>query len=521
MQERLQLFANRVYTRIKLLAHPISTIGLVALAAGAIRWLIYRQYDTILQALLAMGLALVGLFILTRPDEIKTALAGRTARYGSNALLMSVTFLGILVLINVVLARHSYRQDMTASKEHTLSPQTMQVLDGLTEPVQILGFFTLGDPYQQEAKDLLEEYRHYTDKISYEFIDPDQQPSLARMYEVTSYGTLLFIQGDRRQQAFGLDEQTITSTLLKISRNVQKTVYFVTGHKERDPFSSDEAGYYTARQILEKENYQVTTLNLVIAGEPLSATVPITSVVVLASPQTPLLDREVDALLGWIQAGGKAMIMADPGRPRPLNGRLDTLGLVFQDDLAVDQASSFPGDAATLVITQYPFGQITNDMEGLFTILPGVRSIRALVDAPATATIEPLITSGQDSWGETEFQESDLRFDPDKDNEGPLHLAYTYLDSNTKARMVVFGDADFASNSGLSVGGQVGNGDLFANSINWLAEEEELISIRPKPPDRRTVVLTAPRRRTIFYSSVVLLPLAVLGAGVFVWWRRR
>jgi ABC-type uncharacterized transport system involved in gliding motility auxiliary subunit len=521
MQGRLQPFANRVYNRIKFLAHPISIVGLAALAAGAIRWLIFSQYDTIVQALLAMGLALVGLFILTRPDEIKTALAGRTARYGSNAVLMSVAFLGILVLLNVVLARHSYRYDSTAAKEHTISPQTIQILNGLTEPVQILGFFAPGDSRFQDAKDLLEEYQRHTDKISYEFIDPEQKPSLARMYEVTSYGTLLFIRGDKRQQTFGVDEQTLTSTLLKVSRNVQKTIYFVTGHNERDLSSSEDTGYAGAKQILEKENYQVTTLNLTTVSGPLSATIPISSVIVLASPQAPLLDKEADALLGWIQAGGKAMIMADPGRPDPLGGRLDKLGLVFQNDLAIDLTSSFFGDIATLVVAQYPFSQITRDMGGLITIFPYARSIRALENAPSTATIEPLITTGPNSWGETEYQSGQGRFDPDKDNKGPLNLAYTYLDNNTKARMVVFGNADFVANSGLSIGGQVGNADLFVNSINWLAEEEELISIRPKPPEQRMVVLTESQRRIVFYSSVVLLPLMVLGAGVFVWWRRR
>lgn len=511
----------KFYERIKLLADPISIVGLAALVAGSVRWLIYREYDTIVQALLALGLALVGIFILTRPDEIKAALAGRVARYGSNALLMSVAFLGILILLNVVLARHYYRYDATASKEHTLSPQTIKILEDLKEPVEILGFFASGDPSLQEAEDLLKEYSTHTDKIKYEFIDPDQQPSLAQRYKVTSYGTVLFLRGDRSQQTFGVDEQSITSALLKVSGNVQKTVYFVIGHNERSTSESGESGYSSARQLLERENYQVATLNLVTAGEPLSATIPITSVVVLASPQTALLDKEADALSGWLQAGGRMMIMSDPGLSRPLGEKLEKLGLVFQDDLAIAPTSSFFGDIASVVVSQYPFSQITDSMSGLLTVLPGARSIRVLEDAPQTATIEPLITTGQDSWGEIEFKERDVSFDQDKDNMGPLNLAYTYLDYNSKMRMVAFGDSDFAANSGLSIGGQVGNVDLFVNSINWLAEEEELMSIRPKTTEQRTVVLTAPQERIIFYSSVVLLPLLILGAGLYVWWRRR
>jgi len=59
------------------------------------------------------------------------------------------------------------------------------------------------------------------------------------------------------------------------------------------------------------------------------------------------------------------------------------------------------------------------------------------------------------------------------------------------------------------------------NAVNWLATEEELISIRPKEPEQRQVILTAPQARAIIYSSILFVPLLVLVAGGIVWWRRR
>jgi ABC-type uncharacterized transport system involved in gliding motility auxiliary subunit len=91
-----------------------------------------------------------------------------------------------------------------------------------------------------------------------------------------------------------------------------------------------------------------------------------------------------------------------------------------------------------------------------------------------------------------------------------------------RGRLVVIGDADFASNGVLSsVSGGIGNVDLFMNSIGWLAQEEALISIRPKEAVDRTVLMTPPQARAVIYSSILFLPGLVLLAGAYIWWKRR
>jgi len=90
--------------------------------------------------------------------------------------------------------------------------------------------------------------------------------------------------------------------------------------------------------------------------------------------------------------------------------------------------------------------------------------------------------------------------------------------SLTSAWNVVFGDSDFVTNGYLGI---PGNRDLFLNTVNWLAQQENLISIRPKDPEDRRVSLTSDQAKLIFWLSILIIPGLILAAGVQTWWRRR
>jgi ABC-type uncharacterized transport system involved in gliding motility auxiliary subunit len=87
-----------------------------------------------------------------------------------------------------------------------------------------------------------------------------------------------------------------------------------------------------------------------------------------------------------------------------------------------------------------------------------------------------------------------------------------------ETRVVVFGDSDFATNA---YGGVPGNPNLFANAVSWLAQQENLIAIRPKAPDDRRVTMTARQQQMVAVTSVLVMPLLVFAAGIYTWWRRR
>jgi ABC-type uncharacterized transport system involved in gliding motility auxiliary subunit len=83
---------------------------------------------------------------------------------------------------------------------------------------------------------------------------------------------------------------------------------------------------------------------------------------------------------------------------------------------------------------------------------------------------------------------------------------------------VVIGNSAFATNqwSGLQR-----NGDLFVNTVNWLAQDEDLISVRPKNPSNRRVILTETQQRELVLTSLFLLPGLVLLSGAVIWFKRR
>lgn len=513
----------QVQAQLKKFSSYIVLAGILSLLAGVTLYAISRRFDKNVEALLAMGLALVGLFILARPEEVKRAIIGRTARYGSNAGLMIVTFLGIVILVNFMADRHHRRFDWTEAKEFSLSPQTLNVLKELKEPVKIIGFFDPNNLYQQqrrqELEDLLKEYAYHSDKISYEFVDPDAQPLLARQYEVTTYGTLVFIRGDKYQNQFATDEQDITSGILKVSQDEVKAIYFTTGHKEHDPDGFDEAGYSQLKDALEDQNYKVETLNLATITDTLPAD---TAVVVIAGPQVPFEDKELETLKAYLSLGGKALILGDPNETDPLGDLLTRWGIRLRNDLVIDPIYAFFGDVVSPLVTEYRFSQITKDLGGLMTYFRLVCSVEQLEDKPEGVIITPLIETSDESWGETDLRNlQQIRYDEGADVKGPLTIAATVEENLAETRLVVVGDSDLVSNGILTSVRGTGNLDLILNAINWLAEEEELIAIGPKTRQPRPILLTPSQARFIAVSSIIFLPLIVVVAGVAVWWSRR
>ncbi len=501
--------------------------GLISLLLALAARVLGSQPEWLPQVMLALGIVLVISYVMLRPQDVATALTGRQARYGGNALLLSVAFLGILVTLNFLSDRHHKRFDLTENKQYTLSQQTIQILRTLSAPVKVTAFFTGGDSRMTTVDDLLKEYAYQSNQFQYQFVDPEQRPSEARRLGITSYGVLVLESGEKRQETFAVDEQDLTSALLKITRPQQKVVYFTTGHRERDPIGSQSADYGTIGQTIQRDNYQMELLNLATITNTMPVT---TAVIVVAAPLVPFAAEEMARLDQWMQDGGRLLLLADPPATTdgqdplaPFAGLLSKWGIKLRNDVVIDPNSSFFGDARVPLVSRFSFSTITKDLGGLTTFFPVARSLDLTAPAPEGFTITRLVETADTSWGETDLTIQPARFDEGADTRGPLILAVAAQQGEKGARLIVYGDSDFVSNDILSsVQGAFGNGDLFRNSINWLAEEESLIAIGPRPPDVRTMQpLTPAQRNLIFYGAGLFLPLIVLILGGFVWWERR
>jgi ABC-type uncharacterized transport system involved in gliding motility auxiliary subunit len=499
--------------------------------AAGILFLLKNQPNDRLIVLAAVGLVFFLMFLYFKFGLVREAVTSRTARYGSNALVMSLAFIAVIGVLNFLGARYHIRTDVTANKQFTLSDKTTQVLQGLKEPIQAIAFYTGDNPQgQQEAGDRLREYSRITDKLTYRFVDPLAEPQVANEYKVQFDGTVVFERGKRRENVFGADEQSFTNAVLKVSQDQQPAIYFTTGHGEHSPDDSGAEGYNLMKTAMEAENYKVALIDLKTLTNTLPSDI---TALIIAGPKQPFDPAEVKYIKDYLDQSGRVLIMVDPQVESGLDGLLKEWGLAFRNDVVIDPKLGFFGQAQVPVVNTYKSHEVTKDLAGQSSFFQGARSIQALTSAQSSRSPTALFSTSDMSWGETDLAsvKAQNTKQDDKDTKGPLDLAYAVQNVGDKpARLVVIGNSNFVMNgilnARINVGGQQqrvqsGNGLLFGNMLHWLAGQESLIAIPPKAQDSRPVILTAEQTAFVFWSSFLLIPLAILIIGALVWWRRR
>ncbi|MEO5659009.1 MAG: GldG family protein, partial [Polaromonas sp.] len=460
-------------------------VGLLGFLAAAGIWLVQRQFDTAVQAALAVGLLGLAVAILLNPNAVQVWLRGRQARYGGNVAIMLVALVGILVLVNYLVVKNPQRWDMTENKINTLAPETEETLKQLAQPVTAIGFYTARFASAQDsAKNLLEQYRIASDgKFTYEFHDPEGDPTLARKYEITRDGTIVLLLGENKEEINSASEDLITGALVRLAHPGTRTVYFITGHGEHAIDGTDEAGLSTVADLLTKQNYDLKPLDLNI-----TTTVPSDArAVVLAGPLVPMTQAEVDKLKAYLDQGGAMVVMLDPliqtqtpvTATEPLVDYLaQGWGLRVDNDVIVDLYNSFSGQPYFPTDSDYGTSPITARLQNIKTVFPVARSVGAIegTGLPGNNYVS-LITVDARAWGETDFNTLSGTAAPTQDATDlapPLNVAETAENTTTKSRVVFFGDEDFASNTFANQGA---NGNLFVSAVNWATVEESLINL--------------------------------------------
>ena len=509
-------------------------------AAVAIRFL-KPEWQQYYNGLAIAGLVCTLLYILSQWREIGQAFAGRQARFGTLAAASVLVVFAILAAINYLSTKHNKRWDLTAAHQFSLSDQTKKVLQDLKEPVRIR-VFARSDDFAR-FRDRLDQYTYQSKQVSTEFIDPEKRPGIAQQYGVTALGTIVFDYKGRNEKVNSESEQDLTNALIKVIQGRQPKVYFTQGHGEKDTASADRGGYNGIATGLTSGNFVVEKVVLAQQGSvPADA-----DVLIVAGPKTDFLAPEIDAIKAYLAKGGKLLVSLDPvlkaDVPQPvlLQGLLKEWGIDAGNDIVLDVSGMgrlLGTDESVPVAASYPPHSITENFQ-LLTAYPLARSMSPVEGGANGHTAQKLVETSKSSWAETNLK-SLTGGQPAKQDEGdkvgPVTLASAVSAPATvtppapavkkegetpkpaETRIVAFGDSDFASNGALGVSG---NRDLFLNTINWLAQQENLISIRAKDPEDRRITLTADQERRIFYLTVLIVPGLVLLAGVQTWWRRR
>ncbi|MBA2608638.1 MAG: Gldg family protein [Actinobacteria bacterium] len=406
--------------------------------------------------------------------------------------------------------------DLTDHDTLTLTDQTNAVLDRLPRRVTVTAFVRREEPGRVEAVALLARYRDETSRFVWRVVDPDDAPGeVARLGVDPVFGGVALASGTKTQLASAATEQDLTAALARLTNTAVPEVCVTTGQGE-DALRS-------ARALLERGGYRTTSLDLLS-----TPTVPDRcAAVVLAGPTAPLTADALAALATWTAADGKMLVLADPAASADVDlapvltplGLGITRGLVFEGDSEAVVA----GDVTSPVVRSYSSGHpVVRRLAP--TYFPGVQGIDVVDDKQTVSglTVSRLADTSETSYLETAPASSG--FDPTQDRPGPVTVvAAADRSRNTgtriaRTRVVVIGDADFASDRFL---GQAGNAALFTRSVEWLTAGEDVAAITPNLGPERMLGLTDAR---VTYARAVtagVIPALFLLAGAMVWAARR
>lgn len=485
-----------------------------------------EQKDSLTLALqISIGLLVIGLaaYAMMTPDTIRRFLTGRQARYGSNSLILILAFVGVLFVANYIVFNNPKSRDLTEDQSNTLAPETMDILAKLPEKVTATAFYS-SNLNRTSAEDLLVKFKsNSSGKFDYQFINPDLDPIAAREAGITGDGKILLQMGETKEIASFASETELARTMIRLISPESRTIYFLQGHGEATFNASDERNYTVAKSTLESKNYIVNTLNLLSQSSiPEDA-----DVIVIAGPQKPLGTQEVNLLKSFVETGGSLIVMQDPIPFTEFGNAADPLarylesdwGIILNNDFIFDFASQQPLNAISAGVNSHPITQ--NLSINYAVIMPRARSLSTITPASNDIVTTPLIYTSTNSWGETGFDEASEQYQYDEgvDNLGPLNMAVAGENTATNARVVVFGNSLFAINGNFDV---YGNGNMFINSVDWAAEQEDQLTLTTRPATLRT--FTPPSQvgfLILVLVSVIVLPGMVVFSGISAWISRR
>jgi len=535
-------------------------LGPFFLAAGLTVGLISEKWRIIPLLLIIIGLIICGLWVIVQSQQNKWW-QKRSTQSGTNAFVATLSVLIILGLINFLGIRYHLRLDLTDSQLFTLSPQSRELVSNLPETMKVWLF---SKEQNIQDRELLDNYHRQSNKFKFEYVDPQLKPGIAEKFGVKDYGEVYLEFQNKRQvvqiisENERLSEVKLTARLQQITSSKTAKIYFLQGHGEH-PLSASKGAISQAIQGLIDKNFITSGLNL--AEQP---QVPDdAAVIVVAGPQKELLTGEITALQNYLNRGGNLLLMIDPNTNPKIDTILKDWGVRLDNRLAIDTSgANLQLGPAAILVTEYGQHPITKDFGKNISVYPLTRplEIDSVSGIESMALLKTKPYPG--SWAESDQKSEKLEFNEGKDLKGPLTLGValtrklsnqtsptptpiptnsptpiptnsptpiptnspTPIPTNSPAtakesRLVVFGNSNFAVD-GLF--GQQLNGDVFLNSVSWLSQQDQqLLSIRPKEPKNRRIIISTFQANLLTISALFLLPLIGLVTGFIIWWKRR
>lgn len=512
-------------------------IAFLALMAAYVMQVITGMWVNLNTILLGVAGATVVLAVALDWRLYLEFLTMRTTKHGMNMGALILLVITLIVCLNYLANKHNKTLDLTREKLNSLSDQTVKVLNGLTDDLEIKVFYKGQQPKVEERKSAIKQqanmYKDASGKVRIHFINAyvDQEQALKYLADqpdrdVAAVVPFVEYKGKRIRVDEPFEEATLTAAMIKATRDGESKIYFVKGHGEKDIASDDDQGLKEFVKSLQEASFKVEPLELIDRKE----IPPDAAVVAIVGPSVPYLDAELQWLRDYARKGGKLFVAVDPGQRHNLANLVKPLGVEFENNFVVTPYPQLVGQGPATILGRSfdASSDITRSIpEGSgFAIFPLVSEVRPAPDKPGSIETREIVKSDKSS-----FTMADLNRPPQGQPqmksvtvgiEAKGTVAKAEADKESEAggkpfAAVIFGDSDFVSNRALMAGV---NRDLAMNSIAQLANQKDLLSIRPKVAKGEILVLTRLQKIGLLIGGVCIPLLLLITSGV-IWFRRR
>lgn len=437
----------------------------------------------------------------------------------------SLLLLGAAIALYHLVSLQPLHWDATRNASNSLSPGSVDILIQLPGKIDITMYASskdaeLGD-IEQLVRDFISLYQRYKADITLTFVDPVKDADAMRSVEIRTSREMVVEYGGRSEHLTLLNEQSLSSALLRLAHSKDQKLMFLDGHGERrlDGAANHDLGEFGKK--LRQNGFQLSSLNLALAQD-----VPANgSVLIITHPQINLLPGEVNKLLRYVDGGGNLLWLLDAEPLHGLERLADRLGLLLAPGTISDpDAQKMNAPDNWTLGASYPPHPITSNFN-LITAFPYARALGREDDSEGANSAShwqrsTLVEAASNGWVSHTPIPKKPHFDKNRDIPGPFSLAIALERSvnEREQRIVVVGSGSFLANA---YAGNGGNLDLGVNMINWLAHEEHLITTQPRATIDSAIILSKTQLSVISIGFVIAVPLLLALIGGVLWWRRR
>jgi ABC-type uncharacterized transport system involved in gliding motility auxiliary subunit len=427
---------------------------------------------------------------------------------------LGVAALAAIIAVNVLAARSTTQVDLSEDRRFSLSGETRDVVREVRAPLRITAFVFERGGVARDVRFLLDRYHELNDRIDYRIVDPDEQPAEAQRYKISGYSTVVVEYEGKRADAPEVSEIQVSSAILRVLRGDAKGICALQGHGEPSFEDDSEKGLSLARDLLATNGYVVRSVDLTAGGA-----VPTDCAVVLeVGPTVALAPAEVTALVDYAKRQGRLLVLGDSAldSDADLNPLLEPWGIAISQAIALDPQRSVQQDPLAIVVQSFPSANpIVRSVPSIELLIP--TGLLTTSDASKGLTVSNLAATS--NAGFLDVDQGFSRSNPDIG--GPITVAAAADASRVngtmieRTRVVAVANSHWLSNGFLD---RLGNRRLLVNSMLWLTEEEQLLTVGAATPRPRELPWTTERQQVVVALTIVAVPGAVLGLGMLQWW---